>query len=52
MMKFEGRDGESNGGYEICWRDRGKVIVACYPVLVDIRFRAAAVGEDVVIPTC
>ena len=52
MVNFEGRDGLSNGGYDICLRGHGKMILACYPVLSDIRFCAAAVGEYVVNPTC
>ena len=47
-MDFEGGDRELNGGYEICWRDRGKNIIACYPVLIGIQFCAEAVGNDVV----
>ena len=52
VVKFEGGDGESNGGYQIYWRDHGKGILACYPVLSDIQLCAAAVGEDLVSPTC
>ena len=52
MVNFEGRDGLSNGGYDICLRDHGKMILACYHVLADIQFCDTAVFQDVVNPTC
>ena len=51
MVNFYGRDGESNGGYEIFCRDHGKGILAYYTLLAELRFCAAAVGEDVADPT-
>ena len=51
-MKFDGGDKELNGGYKICWYYRGKGSLGYYPVLADIRLCAAAVGKDVVNPTC
>ena len=41
VVKFDVRDRETSGVYDICWLERGKGIISCCPVLVDTRFRAA-----------